>query len=292
MSRPHRYNSSYNYNYHDPRSNASRSSPRHRAGNDHCHQRRSSLSPYDDTTSNQIRRYPAGHMPLSTREMNYYPPSSMYADVKPSYPRLQSDHSRRHSHAPQMSMVRRHTANDTSDSDSSDGEPPSHARLSRSKRHSTFPASAYYSSHNKQVQSYQQKYVHPAIPPLSPLVQSHSRRQQTISRDDASYEPPRYTYQPPQFDDQCHHQRPPLAQRSETWSHHAPSDGRSRSKPPSRHGSRSVPPSSELINARHQDSKQTSDGAWTKAKKVYQSKTATNTAEIAMFGLLALSKAL
>lgn len=256
--------------------------------------------------------------------------ASMYTTTatttrKSMYPHVQHpEPQRRHSHSPHNTTVarRRRQGSDyssESDSDSENSSPPPHARLSRSnKRNSTFPPSAYHSCHpqQKQLQSYshhhhhhhkqhhQRPYIHPAIPPTSPMIESappsrhshHSHQQQITTRPDPSYEAPRYTYQPPKFED---HPCPNLNARADSWSYStstAPSSySRSSSKAPSsRRGSVSMPPPASRANGQNGEAQQQQQqpGVWNKAKKVYHSKTVSNTAELALFGLLAVSKAL
>ena len=102
-------------------------------------------------------------------------------------------------------------------------------------------------------------------------------------------EEPRYTYQPPKDDGPFVRERPKYNRRAETFDHTA--RRRSSSRPLDLQSSRTS--SSPAVHGRHDDDGKPSEPRpWDKAKKIARSRTATNTAEIAMFGLLALSKAL
>jgi hypothetical protein len=290
MSRPHR--SETYYNGHSPPLGSSRLRPRHRDDRSHHHHRRSSFHSQHDSVSSHGKytgKYNAPSYYAMTR-----PSTAMYADTKATYPQLRSDYPQRYSDSPHDRVITRRASSDDSDSDSSDDEPPHHAHLNRSKRHSTFPHTTYHGSHQKQLQTYRQ---HPAIPPAAPVIAPAShpghRYHQVITRDHSLYEEPRYIYQPPRSEDRYLLDRPDLGPRSETWSHSQSPSRHSSSKPRSRQGSRSVPRRSQTVDGRHRDdSAGPDDGQWRKTKKLVQNKTVLNTAEIAMFGLMALSKAL
>jgi hypothetical protein len=292
---PHRSNSSHSnsrfrdsgyYDDYYSRPHSRHSGHRHK----HHHHHTSRSGSYDDLDDYISSR--GKHSHLSRSQTPDYS-EKMYAPAKLTYPSVDYDTRRRHS-----------TYGATSPRYENDGspdygdDPPRHAHVARSNRHSTFPPSAYHtSSQQRQVQPFQQPYVHPALPPQSPslppsrtgppnsLVQHHQH-------PTSNYEQPRHMYQPPVGEVM----RPAQPTRAESWGHSASAESlRRRDRSLSRTGSRSVPPGSRSRSIQgdaRERTKDTPHSPWKKAKKVYNSTTANNTAELAMFGLLAVAKAL
>ncbi|ETN37369.1 uncharacterized protein HMPREF1541_08360 [Cyphellophora europaea CBS 101466] len=201
-----------------------------------------------------------------------------------AYPPMPNEQQRRHSSAQYLPVATRYDDEDPY----SEGESSYHPHAVRPIRHSTFPPSSYYnSSQQKQVQPYRSPYVHPALPPQSPTLGSAVAKQpqQQFSPPPGDYEPPRYTYQPPTADPP----RPSHPVRAETWGHGGALRSGSVKRESGRKGS-SVPPSSRSVQDEgHEKPKKTK---WQKAKQIYNSKPANNTAELALVGLLAVAKAL
>jgi hypothetical protein len=255
------------------------------SGHRHHHHHRSHSGSYDDLDAHSGHGSKHHH---SSRSQTPVHPSQMYAPPKLTQPQVPYDDRRRNS---SFVVVARQPEYD-SDADFGD-EPPRHAHLLRSNRHSTFPPSAYYPPpKQRQMQPYQQPYVHPALPPQSPRLESTPTgplARQYTPRPGLAYEPPSHTYQPPTVDPP----RPRQPVRADSWAHSASSESGSDRSHLSRTSSKSQPPHSRsLHDEAREKTKDTPHGPWEKAKKAYNSKTANNTAELALFGLLAVAKAL
>jgi hypothetical protein len=286
---PHRSDSSHassrrrNPDYYD---DVQHHRPQSRHGHRHPHHHhRPRSGSFDDL---EAHKHSGGsHRSSTSLPMPSYQPHTYDRSktTDPSHP-----HGKQHRHSSYGLVARGH--HDENDSISGD-EPPRHAHISRSGRHSTFPPSAYQPSPlQTHVQPYQ-PYVHPALPPQSPHLAPYSaggvRPVQYTPRPGLAYEPPSYTYQPPAADPP----RPQHPVRAESWGHSTRSESGSDRSARSFRSSKSLPPASRSIqdDARERVD-DTPHGPWEKAKKAYKSKTVNNSAELAMFGLLALSKAL
>jgi hypothetical protein len=246
----------------------------------------------DDIDSNYTEKtYRRDHSSHSHRPSSYHPHHStdMYASTKvgprPISPQdsFRKQYSQRHD----LPIARRY--NDY-DSDSSGDDPLPR----RSTRHATFPPTAYHGPGPQHHVPSKQHYVHPAMPPQSPVVGSvrYSDRYSPPSHRHHDYERPQYIYQPPTADRRPDFgdDRPRGPSRADTSDYHGPSRRHEHRYGPNRGESASVPPGRSRRSV--SEEVKPSKPALEKAKKLLKSKTANNTAELAFAGALALAKAL
>jgi hypothetical protein len=263
---------------------------------DHHRHHQHTRGRYDDDIDPNYREktYRRDHSSHSHRPSSYHPhhPTDMYASTKVEHPRPMSpldSYRRSYSHSHDLPVARRY---DDYDSDSSGSDPLSRRRTTRSNRHSTFPPTAYYApAPQYHAQPYKQPYVHPAMPPQSPVVGSvrYSDHYPQPMHRHRETERPQYTYQPPTAAD-WRDDRPRRSSRAESWDYHGSSRTHEHRHRPDRKESASVPPGRPRRPVSEEG--KPAKPALEKAKKLLKSKTANNTAELALAGALALAKAL